>query len=89
VLRGGSIRPGWLPGCPEHGPEPPCCLLSRAVPQLYSKIRREIVRKEQEAYAGRQAAGVFKPIERGKLEAKIREFVRDSIRRYHERRGGY
>lgn len=36
--------------------------------QLYSKIRREIVAKEQAAYEGRQAAGVFKPIERIKLE---------------------
>jgi hypothetical protein len=38
---------------------------------LYSKIRREIVAKEQQAYDARQAAGAFKPIERGKLEVRL------------------
>lgn len=70
-------------------PEHPLCISQEEAAQLYSKIRREIVAKEQAAYEGRQAAGVFKPIERIKLEVKIREFVRDSIRRYHERRGAY
>eukprot|EP00887_Chlorella_sp_A99_P003835 scaffold11.g3835.t1 len=53
---------------------------------LYHRLRREVVAKEREAYAERQASGAFKPIERHKLEAKIKEFVRDSIRRIHERR---
>ena len=43
-------------------------VFSLPCPQLYSKIRREIIAKEQAAYEGRQAAGVFKPIERAKLE---------------------
>lgn len=68
-------------------PEHPMYLAQEEARELYSKIRREIVAKEHQAYAERQAAGLSKPIERGKLEAKIREFVRDSIRRYHERRG--
>lgn len=122
---------------PAAGLPPLCCrapplpCLSASCPQLYTKIRREIVEKEKSAYEQRQAAGAFKPIERGKLEvrhawgvlccdvrlageerqgqlreclvlpvcnllllpgwlqSKIREFVRDSIRRYHERRGGF
>lgn len=68
-------------------PDHPMCISQDEAGQLYSKIRREIVAKEQQAYDHRQATGQFKTIEKGKLEIKIREFVRDSIRRYHERRG--
>ena len=44
--------------------------------------------KEHEAYAERRRNGLHKPIVRAKLEAKIREFVRDSVRRTLEKRGG-
>lgn len=50
-------------------PLPPVLTPSTAL-QLYSKIRREIVAKEQQAYDARQAGGLFKPIERGKLEVR-------------------
>ena len=44
--------------------------------------------KEAAASAERHAAGSFKPIERSKLEANIKEFVRLSIRRLHASRPG-
>lgn len=50
------------------------------------KLRRQIVEKESAACAERHAAGSFKPIERSKLEANIKEFVRLSIRRLHASR---
>lgn len=58
---------------PRHSPSQPAApphLFAVCVdmPQLYSKIRREIVAKEQQAYEQRQGAGLFKPIERSKLE---------------------
>jgi hypothetical protein len=46
------------------------------------------VEKEAAACADRQAAGSSKPIERSKLEANIKEFVRLSIRRLHAARPG-
>jgi hypothetical protein len=46
------------------------------------------VEKEAAACAERQAAGSHKPIERSKLEANIKEFVRLSIRRLHTARPG-
>jgi hypothetical protein len=45
------------------------------------KLKREVVEKEAAAFAERQAAQSFKPIERLKLEGNIKEFVRLSIRR--------
>ncbi|KAL4422425.1 hypothetical protein ABPG75_008622 [Micractinium tetrahymenae] len=68
-------------------PDHPMYLTQDEARELFSKVRREIIAKEQHAYEERRSAGLFKPIERTKLEAKIRDFVRDSIRRYHERRG--
>lgn len=47
------------------------------------KLRRQVVDKEEAACAERRAVGSFKPIERVKLEANIKEFVRLSIRRLH------
>lgn len=46
-----------------------------------------MVAKEHEAYAERQRSGLHKPIVRSKLEAKIRDFVRDSVRRILVQRG--
>jgi hypothetical protein len=54
-----------------------CCC--RACP--HRKLRRQVVEREEAAAAERQAAGFFRPIERAKLEANIKEFVRLSIRR--------
>lgn len=62
-----------------------CC---RFRPVCCRKLRRQIVDKEAAACAERQAAGSFKPIERSKLEANIKEFVRLSIRRLHAARPG-
>jgi hypothetical protein len=43
-----------------------------------------VVERERQAYAARQASGDVRPIERSKVEANIKEFVRLSIRRLHE-----
>ncbi len=48
---------------------------------LYAKIKKQVVDKERDAYAQRQAAGTYKPILKDKLEVKIRDFVRESIKR--------
>ena len=47
------------------------------------KIRREVVEKERRAFSERGQQAVKKPIERRKLEANLKEFVRQSIRRFH------
>ena len=44
--------------------------------------------KERQAYAGRKGQGTFKLIERRKVEANLKEFVRLSIRRYRQQAGG-
>lgn len=64
------------------------CLLYLLCFLLCRKLRRQIVDKEAAACAERQAAGSHKPIERSKLEANIKEFVRLSIRRLHTARPG-
>lgn len=40
-----------------------------------------------QAFAERERVSVHKLIERRKLEMKIKDFVRDSIRRLHAQRG--
>jgi hypothetical protein len=54
--------------------------------QLYRKLRREVVEKELTAFAGRQAQGQLRPIDKVEVEAKIKDFVRHSIRRLHAAR---
>lgn len=51
------------------------------VPQVY----REVVAKERRAWEERRSAGVFKPIERHKLESNLKEFVRSTIKRMRDR----
>ena len=41
-----------------------------------------------QAFEERRRASLPKPILRERLELKIKDFVRDSIRRTHEKRGG-
>lgn len=74
---------GVSPACPGR----PLLLSSPPCPSC-RKLRRQIVEKEVAACADRQAAGSSKPIERIKLEANIKEFVRLSIRRLHTARPG-
>lgn len=54
---------------------------------LYTKIKGQVVAKERDAYAQRQATGAVKPILRDRLEAKVRDFVRESIKRHLAARG--
>ena len=42
-----------------------------------------MVEKERRAYAERQEQSLPRPMERRKLEGNIKEFVRQSIRRFH------
>jgi hypothetical protein len=42
--------------------------------------------REREAYAERRATGLRKPIERAKLEERVRQFVRESVKRLHAAR---
>lgn len=50
---------------------------------LYTKVSSEILEKEQQAYQERDKCGAHKLIDRRKLEPKIKEFIRDSVRRLH------
>ena len=52
---------------------------------LFSAIRKEIIAKEVSAYDARQKASQFKPIERKKLESRIKDYVRERVRKYHLR----
>lgn len=65
-------------------PEHPSRITKEDAQQLYRKLSREVVERERQAYAARQASGDARPIERSKVEANIKEFVRLSIRRLHE-----
>ena len=46
------------------------------------KITREIIEKEQESFEGRRSQGLFKLIEKRKVEFNLKEFVRQSIKRF-------
>ncbi len=46
---------------------------------------REVMAKERRAFHERRSAGVYKPIERHKLEGNLKEFVRSMIKRMRER----
>lgn len=49
--------------------------------QLHDKLTREIFSKELEAFHERQATHLFKVIEKDKIDARIKEYVRDSVHR--------
>lgn len=53
---------------------------------LNRKIVREVIEKERQAYEDRLKQGIDRPIERKKLENNVREFVRQSIKRFHSTR---
>ena len=53
------------------------------------KAAATIVASEAKAAAAHAASGLgAKPIDRRRLEAKAGDFVRDSVRRFHEKRAG-
>ncbi|PNH08632.1 Histone-lysine N-methyltransferase ASHH2 [Tetrabaena socialis] len=52
---------------------------------ILRKVYREVVAKERRAWDERRGAGVYKPIERHKLEANLKEFVRSTIKRMRDR----
>jgi hypothetical protein len=68
-------------------PDHPSAISKDEADHLYSKVKREVLEKEQLAYKERQAVGAFKLIERGKLERKVHEFIKESVRRLIDRRG--
>ena len=63
----------------------PARLTREEASKLFKQMVKEIVAKEHEAFRERCRSGIAKPIERAKLEPRIKEFVRDSVRRYHQR----
>ncbi len=56
--------------------------------QFYRKLRGEVINRELDAYKERRAAGLFKPIEKRKIESRVKDYVRDSIRRWREKGPG-
>lgn len=63
-------------------PDRPAPLSRDDAASLFKKIRREIMAKEYEAYKLRQSTGSIKPIEREKVEQRIKEYVRDSVHKF-------
>jgi hypothetical protein len=61
---------------------PNTCLAAR------SKIVREVMEKERTAFEGRRAAGGFKLMERSKVEANMKEFVRLSVKKHYSMAAG-
>ena len=53
---------------------------------LLRKIVREVVEKERHAYEERLQQSVYRPIEKKKLESNVKEFVKQSVRRFHTSR---
>ncbi|KAG2485616.1 hypothetical protein HYH03_015679 [Edaphochlamys debaryana] len=66
-------------------PEHPSRVSVAEATSLRAKVYREVVAKERRAWEERRSAGVFKPIERHKLEANLKEFVRSTIKRMRDR----
>jgi SET domain/AWS domain len=64
-------------------PDHPTQLSRDEAATLFRAIRREIVAKEVSAYEERQRTNQSKPIERQKLENRIKDYVRDRVRKYH------
>lgn len=64
-------------------PDHPNQLSREDAAHLFSAIRKEIIAKEVSAYEARQNANQSKPIERRKLESRIKDYVRDRVRKYH------
>ncbi|KAF5842746.1 hypothetical protein DUNSADRAFT_5117 [Dunaliella salina] len=65
-----------LPDIASRVPSEDCHNLSR-------KIKREVIQKEKEAFEGRRVQGLFKLIERKKVQHNLYEFVRHSCKRWH------
>ncbi|GIL91288.1 hypothetical protein Vretimale_10000 [Volvox reticuliferus] len=66
-------------------PEHPSRVSVQEAHTLRAKVYREVVAKERRAWEERRSAGVYKPIERHKLEANLKEFVRSTIKRMRDR----
>ncbi|GLI62407.1 hypothetical protein VaNZ11_005027 [Volvox africanus] len=66
-------------------PEHPSRVSVQEAHTLRTKVYREVVAKERRAWEERRSAGVYKPIERHKLEANLKEFVRSTIKRMRDR----
>ena len=67
-------------------PDHPTQLSREEAATLFRSIRKEIMAKEVLAYNERQRTNQSKPIERKKLEGRIKEYTRDRVRKYHANR---
>lgn len=68
-------------------PDHPLRLSREDAAYLFRQIRKEIVAKEQEAFDERQKTGAYKPIEKDKVESRIKDFVRDRVRKFFTSKG--
>eukprot|EP00198_Chlamydomonas_reinhardtii_P005407 XP_001694743.1 histone methyltransferase [Chlamydomonas reinhardtii] len=59
-------------------PEHPSRVSVQEATALRAKVYREVVAKERRAWEERRSAGVFKPIERHKLESNLKEFATEA-----------
>jgi len=64
-------------------PEHPNRISHEEAASIFRKIRREIIAKEHEAYSERRRQNLYKPILRAKLEHRVKEFVRETVKRTH------
>jgi len=69
-------------------PEHPLAIPADDAAALAERAATTIVESERSAARARAREGAAKPIDRRKLEAKAAEFVRVSVRRFHEKRAG-
>jgi hypothetical protein len=69
-------------------PDHPSQLSRDEASSLFRAIRREIVAKEVNAFEERNRTNQQKPIERQKLENRIKDYVRERVRKYHASRAG-
>ena len=69
-------------------PEHPLAIPREDAAALAERAAATIIESERSAAAASAREGTSKPIDRRKLEGKAAEFVRVSVRRFHEKRAG-
>ena len=65
-------------------PSHPSRLDDNEAASIFKQIVKKIMMKEREAFDERCRLGAPKPLERGKLEPRIKEYVRESVKKYRK-----
>lgn len=65
-----------------EGPKHPMHLERNEAAGLFSKIRKDIMHGEKEAYQKRKSKGQATIIEKGKSEARIKQFIKEKVHRF-------